>query len=232
LSASLILFMLFLISLFTNFTGNAESMLLRLIARPFISLASLILAADLMILPRITQLTSVKETRIPAGRRAYALLVTVSLLYTALVYVEILLLGHSLCASALLAFSVAFYIFVIETYSVRKGLILTYLPLLLATLITAHYIVFPPSFGNDTWRDAMWASEVLVRDHYTGSRVFHEAYFVPSAVLLYSVLGLVECLSPVNASSVMGMLYLFALGTIFSALARRAYSRCGLYPRP
>jgi len=232
LSASLVLFMLFLISLFINFTGNAESMLLRLIAHPFIGLVSLILAADLMILTRITQLASVKEARIPAGRRVHAVLIIVSLLYTALVYVETLLLGHTLYASALLAFSVAFYIFVVEAYGVREGLILTYLPLLLAILITAHYIVFPPSFGNDMWRDAMWASEVLVRNRYTGSRVFHEAYFVPSAVLLYTALGLVERLSPLDASSVVGMLYLFVLGTIFSALARRVYSRCGLYLRP
>jgi len=223
LPASLILFMLFLISLFINFTGNAESILLRLIGHPFISLVSLILAADLMILSRITQLTSVKETRTPAGRRVYAVLVLASLLCTALVYVEILLLGHTLYASVLLAFSVAFYIFVIEAYSVREGLILTYLPLLLAILITAHYIVFPPSFGNDTWRDIMWSEETLRTGHFTESRITHPAYPVPLVVLLYSVTSLIGGFTVIDSSVVIGLLYLFILSVILTALLRRIY---------
>jgi len=232
LSASLILFMLFFVNLFINFTGNTESMILRLIGHSLMSFTSLILAIDLILLSGITRITPVKEERLHVGREAYVMLAVVSLLYAVLVYTEILLLGHTLYTSILLAVSVAFYMLATELYSIREGLILMYLPLLLSILITAHYIVFPPSFGDDMWKDAMWASEVLVSGHYTGSKVFHEAYFVPSAVLLYTALGLVERLSPVDASSVVGMPYLFALGTIFFALARRVYSRCGLYPRP
>jgi len=119
-SASLVLFTLFFISLSINFTG---SILLELVTRPFKSLASLILAVDLMVLSRITQVTSMKEAQLPAGRRVYTVLVTVFLLYTVLVYVEILSLGHTLYVPVLLAFSVAFYMFISEAYSIGEGLL-------------------------------------------------------------------------------------------------------------
>jgi len=221
--ASLILFMLFLISVFINLTGSTGSMLLRLVAHPFISFASLILAVDLMILTRITQVTSVKETWTPAGRRVYAVLVTVSLLYTALVYVEILLLGHTLYASALLAFSAALYVFILEAYSVREGIALTYLPILLAILITSHYIAFSPSFGSDTWRDIMWSEETLRTGHFTRSRITHLAYPVPLVVLLYSMTSLVGGFTAVDSSVVIGLLYLFILGIMLLVILRRIH---------
>jgi len=222
---SLILITVFSINVFVNFTGNTGSTLLRLVAHPFVSFASLILSVDLVVLSRITQVASVKETQLPAGRRAYVALVTVFLLYTVLVYVEILLLGHTLYAPVLLAFSVAFYVFISEAYSIGEGAASTYLPLLLAILITAHYIVFPPSFGNDTWRDIMWSEETLRTGYFTDSRITHLAYPVPLVVLLYSMISLIGGFTAIDSSVVVGLLYLFILGVILTTLLRRIHGR-------
>jgi len=225
-SASLILFMLFFISLSINFTGSTGStgsMLLRLVANPYISLASPILAVDLMVISRITQVTSVEEALLPAGRRTYALLVAVSLLYTVIVYAEILLLGHTFYAPVLLAFSTAFYVFISEAYGIRKEVTSTYLPLLLAILITAHYIAFPPSFGNDTWRDITWSEETLRTGYFTESRITHLAYPVPVVVLLYSMTSLIGGFVAVDSSVIIGLLYLFILGVVLITMLRRIH---------
>jgi len=222
-SASLILFTLFFISLSINFTGSTGSMLLRLVAHPFISLVSLILAVDLMVLSRITQVTSVKEIRLPAGRKTYAVLVTVFLLYAVLVYMEILLAGHTLYAPILLAFSVVFYVILSEAYSIGEGTASTCLPLLLAILITAHYIAFPPSFGNDTWRDIMWSEETLRTGYFTESRITHLAYPVPVVVLLYSMTSLIGGFATVDSSVIVGLLYLFILGVVLITMLRRIH---------
>jgi len=225
MSTSLILFMLFFVNLFINFTNSTGSMLLRLIAYPLTSFTSLILAIDLILLSRIILITPVKEERRRVGRKTYEALIVVSLMYVALLYMEILPLGHTLYASALLAFSVAFYIFVIEAYSIRKELILMYLPLLLAILITAHYIIFSPSLGNDTWRDIMWSVETLRTGRFTESRITHLAYPVPLVVLLYSMASLIGGFKAIGSSVVIGSLYLFILGIVLATLLRRIHGR-------
>lgn len=198
-------------------------MILRLIAHPFASFILLILAVDFMVLSRITQFTSVKEEQRHLGRRRSLMLNTVLLFYVVLVYTEILLLGHTLYTPILLALSVAFCTFVAEAYNVRKGLISIYLPFLLAVIITAHYIVFPPSFGNDTWRDIMWSEETLRTGYFTKSRITHPAYSVPLVVLLYSVTGLIEDFTVIDSSSIIGLLYLFILDVILIAALRRIH---------
>jgi len=223
LSASLVSFMLFLISLSINFAGSTGSMLLRLVAHPFISFVSLILAVDLMVLSRITLATSVKEIQLPAGRRVHIILVTIFLLYAVLAYVEILLVGHTFYAPVLLAFSVTFYMFISEAYDIGKGTASTCLPFLLAILITAHYIAFPPSFGNDTWRDIMWSWETLRTGYFTESRITHLAYPVPVAVLLYSMTSLIGGFATVDSSVIVGLLYLFILSIILITILRRIH---------
>jgi len=223
LSLSLTLFTLFFIGLLANFTGNTSSMLLRLFAYPFISFTSLILAIDFMFLSKITQVMPAKGIQRSAGRRMYTVLAVISLLYIALVYMEILLLGHTLYAPILLAISVAFYVFISEAYSIREGIASTYLPFLLAILITAHYMVFPPSFGNDTWRDIRWSEETLRTGYFTKSRITHLAYPVPVVVLLYSMTSLIGGFTAIDSSVVIGLLYLFILGVILTTLLRRIH---------
>jgi len=218
--ASLILLMLFFVSLSINFTGSTGSMLLRLATYPFISLVSLILAVDLMVLSRITQATSMKEILLPAGRRVYVVLVTVFLLYTVFVYTEITLLRHTLYAPILLAFSAIFYVFISEAYTIDYGTTSTYLPLLLAILITAHYIAFSPSFGNDPWRDVMWSEETLRTGYFTEPGITHLAYPVPVAVLLYSMTSLIGGFVAVDSNAIIGLLYLFILGIILIIILR------------
>jgi len=223
LSLSLALFALFFIGLFANFIENAGSALLRFVVHPFAIFTLFILAVDLMLLSRITQAMPVREERKHVEKRMYAVFVGVSSLYVALVYAEILLWGHTLYAPILLVICMVFYTLVSEVYSVKEGLVLGYLPLLLAVLITAHYIVFSPSFGNDTWRDIMWCEETLRTGHFADSRITDIAYPVPLVVLLYSMISLIGGFTAADSSVVIGLLYLFILGIILLILLRRIH---------
>jgi len=225
LSLSLAFFALFFVGLLLNFAGNAKPGLLKFVSHIFIIFTSLVLAIDLMLLSKIAQITPVKEEWKCAEKKMYAIFVVISLSYVALAYTEILLFGHTFYAPILLAFSALFYILVAKTYSAKESIILIYLPLLLAMFITAHYIVFPPSFGNDTWRDIMWSEETLRTGYFTRSRIAHLAYPVPMVVLLYSMASLIGGFTATDSSAVIGLLYLFILGITMLTLLRRIYER-------
>jgi len=70
------------------------------------------------------------------------------------------------------------------------------------------YTLYVPSFGNDTWRDIIWAAQALQVGHVTETTLRHSAYPFPMVPLEYSLVSLMSGLDPVWASVVMGLLYL------------------------
>jgi hypothetical protein len=83
------------------------------------------------------------------------------------------------------------------------------------------YTLYVPSFGNDTWRDILWATQALQTGHVTETTIRHSAYPFPMVPLEYALVSLMSGLDPVWASVVMGLLYLLQLPLLVFLLSRR-----------
>ena len=83
------------------------------------------------------------------------------------------------------------------------------------------YSLFVPSFGNDTWRDILWAAQAIRVGHVTETAVKHSAYPFPMVPLEYALMSMVSVLDPVWSSVVMGLLYLLQLPLVVFLLSRR-----------
>jgi len=99
--------------------------------------------------------------------------------------------------------------------------------LLLVTVIGVLYSVYTPSFGNDTWRDAIMATQIIERSVLRDLTIVHEAYPFPLVSLLYAVYSMVVGLNTLWSSSVMGILYLMLITLWVYVLAKRT---AGVYP--
>jgi hypothetical protein len=91
----------------------------------------------------------------------------------------------------------------------------------LTAIIVALYGVYSPSFGNDTWRDVIQATQIIERGGLRGLTIFHEAYPLPVVSILYAVYSMVSGLSTPWSSSVIGLAYLMLLALWMQVLARR-----------
>jgi len=212
---SVILVILFTLG-FILYPRGEEKTPLRLISHPVVMLLFLILALDLLAISPIKHNNNTTPTRTAIKALAISLL-----LFTMLAVGEAYSLGHTFFTPFALAASIWLYLTSRDT----RGLSLVYLPLLLSLLIIAHYLVFPPSFGNDTLRDIMWSDETLRSGRYTESRITHSAYYFPTVVLVYSTLSLTSNYTPTIASVVVGFLYLFVLSMYFLLLLRKFYGQ-------
>ncbi len=83
------------------------------------------------------------------------------------------------------------------------------------------YTLYAPSFGNDTWRDIIWAAQALRAGHVTETTVRHLAYPFPMVPLEYALVSLMSGLDPVWASVITGLLYLVQLPLLVFLLSRR-----------
>jgi hypothetical protein len=83
------------------------------------------------------------------------------------------------------------------------------------------YTLHVPSFGNDTWRDIIWAAQALQAGHITETTVRQSAYPFPMVPLEYALVSLMSGLDPVWASVVTGLLYLVQLPLVVFLLSRR-----------
>jgi len=212
---SVVLVTLFILGLILYPHGEVKTPL-RLISHPVAMLLFLVLALDLLAISP----TNRNNITTPAGVTAKALVLSL-LVFTVLAMGETYFLGRTLFTPLVLAASSWLYL----TSKNTRGLSLVHLPLLLSLLIVAHYLVFPPSFGNDTLRDIMWSDETLRSGHYADSRITHPGYYFPMVVIAYTVLSLAGGYSPTMASVVVGFLYLFALGMYLFLLVRELYGQ-------
>jgi hypothetical protein len=77
---------------------------------------------------------------------------------------------------------------------------------IVGTSLIPLYTLYAPSFGNDTWRDIIWATQALQTRHVTETTVRHSAYPLPMVPLGYALVSLMSELDPAWASVVMGLL--------------------------
>jgi hypothetical protein len=92
---------------------------------------------------------------------------------------------------------------------------------IVGTSLIPLYTLYVPSFGNDTWRDIMWAAQALQRGHVTETTIRQSAYPFPMVPLEYALTSLLSGLDPVWVSVVMGLLYLLQLPLVVFLLSRR-----------
>ena len=81
----------------------------------------------------------------------------------------------------------------------------------LLTIISFLYGIYTPTFGNDTWRDAIQAMQIAERGGLKGLTITHIGYPFPLVSLLYAAYSIVTSVNTVWSSNVIGILYLLLL---------------------
>lgn len=87
---------------------------------------------------------------------------------------------------------------------------------LLLTLILSTYLFYPPSLGNDTWRDVAWA-EAIDKDV---SWPEISPYPLPIIPVLYLISSKIIGLSTVEASALIGLIYIELVVILVYVLSR------------
>jgi hypothetical protein len=77
-----------------------------------------------------------------------------------------------------------------------------------AVYLTSLYSLYAPSFGNDAWRDTIWASQVFQTCRITETAVRRSAYPLLMVPLEYRLTSLLSGVDPAWFSVVIGLLYL------------------------
>ena len=90
-----------------------------------------------------------------------------------------------------------------------------------AILISVLYGIYSPSFGNDTWRDAVQATQIIERGGLKDLTMAYEAYPLPVVSLLYAIHSISTGLDTLWSSSIMGLVYLLLLSLLVYLVARR-----------
>jgi hypothetical protein len=91
----------------------------------------------------------------------------------------------------------------------------------LVMIIAVLYGIYTPSFGNDTWRDAVQAMQIVERGGLRDLTMVHEAYPFPLVSILYVVYSIVTNVDTIWSSNVMGILYTFLLTLWIHVLSRK-----------
>jgi len=93
--------------------------------------------------------------------------------------------------------------------------------LLLALIICVLYGVYTPTFGNDTWRDATQALQIIERRGMINLTIVHPAYPLPVVSILYAMHSIIAGLNTLWSSSIIGLFYLVLLSLWVYLAAKR-----------
>jgi len=137
--------------------------------------------------------------------------------------VETRIIGH-LGIFSIIALISVFITILFSKSSLRTSITGVLTPII---IIIVLYSVYTPSFGNDTWRDAIMATQIIEKSVLRDLTIVHEAYPFPLVSLLYAVYSMVVGLNTLWSSSVMGILYLMLITLWVYVLAKRT---AGVYP--
>lgn len=81
------------------------------------------------------------------------------------------------------------------------------------------YMFFPPSLGNDTWRDIIYSIDILGSGHVPSQ--VHAAYPVPFVSLQYSICSLVTNVNIRWITAFIGLEYLFTVSLLMLSFSKR-----------
>jgi len=102
-------------------------------------------------------------------------------------------------------------VFTILTLSKRDLDIALFGVTTLVMIIATLYSIYMPSFGNDTWRDAIQAMQIIKRGGLRDLTVFYTEYPFPLVPLLYAVHSIITNMDTIWSSNIMGILYILLL---------------------
>ncbi|MEM3393655.1 MAG: hypothetical protein QXY79_01245, partial [Candidatus Methanomethylicia archaeon] len=194
---NIIIFVVFLTGLYLNITGAGKdaSFFIHFLSHPVTIFALLLLTMNFLFitlsrLDRNVQLVS-KPMLFSHKRKYIAILFSLNVCYFAITVYEILFKGHTFYTPMVLFFLLIIIIYCVRCLYIKEHLLASYLLILLVLLIEAHYISFVPSFGNDTWRDVIWAKETIYNGNFLLPGISYPAYTFPLVVLLYSIHSLI-----------------------------------------
>jgi hypothetical protein len=173
---------------------------------------SLSLAFVAILLPTGNDTKPLFNIRLPAS--AWTLPIAVYVIVEA----EVLLFKHTGLAYVIGIASALIATALIDEKPVKKLAIIT---AIVGISLIQLYTLYAPSFGNDTWRDIMWAAQALQVGHVTETTIRHSAYPFPMVPLEYALASLMSGLDPAWTSVVMGLLYLLQLPLVVILLSRR-----------
>lgn len=86
-----------------------------------------------------------------------------------------------------------------------QKLLFSVLLIFILSFLVSSYFLYPPSLGNDTWRDSIVASTVLKGGNINAN--FHSAYPLPVVSVLYAVISSVLGISVLSSSALIGLIY-------------------------
>lgn len=199
-----------------------------LFSHPILILASALLSSNLLVLMihglRVFADDTTSRSFSTTREKFPKTILVVTIIYLVVLVYEILSKGHTLLSPIFLFILLTLMIAGIKGSSVLKRYFPQYLFVVIAVLIAVHYTRYTPSFGNDTWRDSIWAIETIHKGDYRLSNVRAEVYRIPTVVLFYSILSLILSLDPLLISSLTGLIYLLMIGLLINLLIINKYA--------
>lgn len=134
---------------------------------------------------------------------------------------------HQIFYSAILLMIGLMISLVLTRYSYRLALFCVLF--LFLSYAVAIYAFYPPSLGNNTdpWRDCNVALTIR-KSGYIGS-VTNEAYRVPIVSIVYAELSLILNISSVNASALMGLLYISIIAILAFLISKKIGARINCF---
>lgn len=127
-------------------------------------------------------------------------------LYNHLGIISVIILIIALCISA-----------VSRTYLIPGLLAIT------STMIPviSLYSIYTPSSGPDTWRDSLWALQIIKKGHMEDTTIHVKGYDIPLVPLLYAMHSIVSNIEPLWSGSTMGLVYFLSLSLWIFLVAKQ-----------
>ena len=133
----------------------------------------------------------------------YLVVLSIFSLYIYSLFLDFIVLNTIFYSTIILMIGLTTSTCLIFTRASRLAIFLTLFFFL--SYIVFTYAFYPPSHGIDTWRDSEIALQTLRSGHITG--VTNSSYQIPIVSLLYVMISLTLNITPVNASALMGLIY-------------------------
>ncbi len=97
-----------------------------------------------------------------------------------------------------------------------------FLLFLMLSFTASIYFLYPPSLGNDTWRDAIVSSKILDSGRFSGLTL-HEAYSLPLVSILYSMFSLALGIGVLGSTAVIGIVYMILIILLVPMIVRLVF---------
>ena len=106
-------------------------------------------------------------------------------------------------------FFVSLFLLLFLASKIKKYSLFFVLIVFFLSFVVSTYVLFPPAYGNDTWRDSI-AAEFTVKNGHTIND-FNTAYPVPILPIFYSIISIMFGINEVSSSALVGIIYIILI---------------------